>query len=96
MVKRIQKVTKSRITKKRKNIIVVGTEGKNNKTEENYLRNLERTQQKYHFIFASGNETDPVKIVRNTIKKAKAEELSYKDGDLAVSIFDLDLDWSKE
>lgn len=94
MVKKITKTTRGKTTRERKKIIVVGTEG-TNKTEELYLRELEKKQGKYHFIFAPGNETDPVKIVRNTIKKAKAEELSFKNGDLAVSIFDLDLDLSK-
>ena len=94
MVRRIKKIIKGKVTRERKKIIVVGTEGKN-KTETQYLRNLERKQASYHFVFAEGNETDPLKIVNNTIKKAKKEELSYKDGDLAISIFDLDLDHSK-
>lgn len=95
MVRRIKKVTKNHPTRKRKKIIIVGTEG-NNKTESLYLRNLEKTQEAYHFIFASGNETDPVKILRNTINKAKTEGISLKHGDLAISIFDLDLDNSKK
>ena len=94
MVKRIRKVTKNHPTRERKKIIVVGTEG-NNKTETLYLRNIESTQSRFHFIFASGNDTDPVKIVRNTIKKAKEEEISVRRGDMAISIFDLDLDSSK-
>lgn len=47
-------------------------------------------------MFAPGNETDPVKIVRNTIRKSKDEELSFKNGDLAIGIFDLDMDRAKE
>jgi len=95
MVKRIRKVTKGRPTRERKRIIVVGTEG-NNKTEELYLRSLEKTQKKYHFIFAGGNDTDPVNIVRNTIKTAKEEDISFKHGDMAISIFDIDISSSKE
>lgn len=95
MVKRIKKVTKGKVTRERKKIIVVGTEGQN-KTEVLYLREMEKKQNKYHCIFAQGNETDPIKIVRNTAKKAKEEDLSFKDGDLAVSIFDLDVDESKK
>lgn len=94
MVKIIQKVTKKTPTRERRKIIVVGTEGKN-KTEEIYFRRLEKEQNKYHFVFANGNDTDPVNIVKNTIKKVKEEELSYKNGDLAFSVFDLDLDQSK-
>ncbi len=91
MVKRIKKVTKGKITRERKKIIVIGTEGQN-KTEVLYFRKLEKKQNKYHCIFAQGNETDPVKIVRNTAKKAKEEKLSFKEGDIAISVFDLDAD----
>ena len=91
MVKRIKKVTKGRVTRERKRVIVIGTEGLN-KTEILYFKELEKKQEKYHCIFAKGNETDPVKIVRNTAKRAREEELSYKEGDMAVSIFDLDVD----
>ncbi len=94
MVKRIKRVTRNRVTRERKRLVVVGTEG-NNKTETQYLRNLEKEQKQYHFVFAQGNETDPVKIVKNTIKRSKQEELKFNCGDLAVSIFDLDLDESK-
>lgn len=94
MVKRIKRVTKNKNTRERKKLIVVGTEG-NNKTEIQYLRNLEKDQKQYHFIFAQGNETDPVKIVNNTLKRSKQEKLKFKSGDLAVSMFDLDLDESK-
>ncbi len=94
MVKVIRKVTKKKPTRERRKLIVIGTEGKN-KTEEKYLRKLEKEQNSYHLIFANGNDTDPVNIVKNTIKKAKNEELSYKNGDLAFSIFDMDIDQTK-
>lgn len=95
MVKRIKKVTKGKPTRERKKIIVVGSEGKN-KTEELYLRYMERTQTKYHFVFATGNDTDPIRLVRSIAKKIKEEDLSFKDGDLAYCLFDLDLDKTKE
>ena len=95
MVKRIKKVTKGRATRERKKIIVIGTEGQN-KTEVLYFRELEKKQNKYHCIFAQGNETDPVKIVRNTAKKAKEEDILFKEGDVAISVFDLDVDKSKQ
>lgn len=94
MVKRIKKVTKGKVTRERKKIIYIGTEGKN-KTEVLYFRELEKKQNKYHCIFAQGNETDPVKIVRNTARKVKEEELSLKKGDLAISVFDLDANRAK-
>ena len=95
MVKSIKKVVKARPTRERRKIIVVGTEG-NNKTEEIYLRSLEKKQSKYHFIFADGNDTDAVNIVKSTIKKARAEGISNRNGDFSVSIFDLDTEKSKE
>ena len=94
MVKRIKKVTKGKVTRERKKIIVIGTEGQN-KTEVLYFRELEKKQDGYHCIFARGNETDPVKIVRNTAKKVKEENLSFKAGDMAISVFDLDVDEAK-
>ena len=95
MVKRIKKVTKGKVTRERKRIIVIGTEG-HNKSEILYFRELEKKQNRYHCIFANGNETDPVKIVRNTARKVKEEELSFKEGDMAISVFDLDVDESKQ
>ncbi len=95
MVKRVKKVTKGKITRERKKVIIVGTEG-NNKTEEIYLRNLERVQNQYHFIFSPQNDTDPVNIVKNTILKSRQEDISRKQGDFAVSIFDLDVDDTKQ
>ncbi|MBR2801372.1 MAG: RloB domain-containing protein [Erysipelotrichaceae bacterium] len=94
MVKRIKKTVKNKPTRERKKIIVIGTEG-NNKTEVQYFRNLERQQSQYRFIFAQGNETDPIKILKNTIHRSREEELSFKNGDMSLSVFDLDLDISK-
>ena len=91
MVKHIKRVTKRR---ERKRIIVVGAEG-DNKSEIQYFQELEKTQGKYHFIFAAGKDTDPVRIVRKTVNKAKQENLDYRHGDLVLSIFDLDQDQTK-
>ena len=57
---------------------------------------MERMQTKYHFVFAAGNDTDPVRLVRNIANKIKEEDLSFKDGVLAYCLFDLDLDKTKE
>ncbi len=94
MVKQIKKVTKRRPTRERKRIIVVGAEG-NNKSEIQYFHELEKKQNKYHFILAPGKATDPERIVRKTANKAKQENLDYNHGDLALSVFDLDNDLAK-
>ena len=80
MVKHIKKVTKRRPTRERKRIIVVGAEG-NNKSEIQYFHELEKKQNKYHFILAPGKATDPERIVRKTANKAKQENLDYNHGD---------------
>ena len=95
MVNRAKQVRKNKTTRIRKKLMVIGTEG-SNKTEETYFREMERRQNNYHIIFAKGNETDPVKIVKNTIKAKEKEELSIRKGDIAVSVFDLDLDENKK
>jgi len=95
VVKRIKKVIKEKPTRQRKKLIVIGTEG-DNKTETLYFRELEKTQSQYHFVFANGNETDPIKIVENTAKRAKVEELEKNHGDFAISVFDLDADSQKQ
>ena len=94
MVKRIKKITKGNTTRERKKLIVVGTEGRN-QTETQYLRRLEKKQKQYHFVFAEGNATDPVSIVKNAVKKAGKEEISIEQGDMVICLFDLDLDDSK-
>ena len=94
MVKRIKKVTKGKVTRERKKLVVIGAEGLN-KTEILYFKELENKQNVYHCIFARGSETDPVKIVLNTAKKARKEEVSFQKGDMAISVFDLDVDEAK-
>lgn len=95
MVKRVKKVIKNKPCRKRKKLIIVGTEGRN-KTEILYLHELEMKQEEYHFLFDRSKGTDPVKIVTNTAKMAKREKISYNHGDMAISIFDLDLDRAKK
>lgn len=81
--------------RKERNIIVLGCEGKNNRTEELYFTNLERKYKNYHFIFACG-KNDPVGIVKQTIEKAKRNNINIKEGDLAFCVFDVDVDRTKE
>ena len=64
----VDKFKKKRNIRQERGLIIVGTEGKN-KTEQLYLKEFEKTQRKYHFIFTKGDDTDPENIVKNTIKK---------------------------
>ena len=95
MVKRAKQVRKNKTTRIRKKLMVIGTEG-SNKTEEIYFREMERRQNNYHVLFVPGNETDPVNIVKNTIRAKKKEALSINQGDIAVSVFDLDVEEKKK
>lgn len=53
MVKRIKKVTKNKPTRKRKKLIVVGTEGVN-RTETLYLHELEKSKKIIIFFLRKG------------------------------------------
>jgi hypothetical protein len=74
MVIKAKRVKKNKTTRVRKKLLLVGTEG-NNKTEKIYLREMERRQNDYHILFAPGNETDPVNIVKNTIRAKKQRSI---------------------
>lgn len=54
MVRNIKEFKKNKPTRERKVLVIVGTEGKN-KTEQLYLKEFEKTQRKYHFIFTKGD-----------------------------------------
>lgn len=83
--------SKKRNTKK---IILIGTEGEN-KTEKLYFSALlSEFNNVYSIKFAEGNETDPESIVENT-KKA-SEKYCTDEGDIALAIFDTDVEQSKQ
>ena len=90
----VKRVVKDKPNRKERRLLIVGTEGGKN-TEQLYLRGLERTQNKYHIIFASGNDTDAKSIVESTAATAKKEGIDRRFGDRAFSVFDLDLDRQK-
>ena len=69
--------------RKAKKIILLITEG-NNQTETNYFKGFESTE--YRIKFAQGNDTDPVKMIKNLIKQFGTFELSSEDGDLGISL----------
>lgn len=81
--------------KTRNKLVVLGLEGKNNKTEMLYFRELEKKLNNVHFCFACKN-TDPVNITNYSIDKAKKEEIDKELGDFVAVIFDVDNDSKKE
>jgi len=90
----IRKTLNHRPTRIRRKLIILATEGKN-KTETLYFTQLEKKQDKYHFIFASSNDTDPSGIINAAAKEARKQEISIKDGDFSAAVFDIDLDLNK-
>lgn len=77
-----------------KNIILIGAEGKN-KTEKMYFTELGKDfRDRYLIKFAKGNSTDPVGIVRDTVKDAKKECID--EDDIAFAVFDTDADAGKQ
>lgn len=96
MVRHTGQKKRGKISKKRKKILLIGTEGKN-KTEKNYFSHFNRMQGNNYLIrFSDGNNTDPEGIVDNTIDTVKKEELNFKDGDLAFCVFDTDIGDEKQ
>lgn len=90
----VRKTIDSRPKRKKRKLIVLGTEG-SNKTEQLYFVELEKTQDQYHFLFAKGNSTDPLGIINSVAKESKKQGLNYKNGDLSAAVFDLDLNIEK-
>lgn len=74
-------------TRKEKKIILMITEG-NNQTETNYFKRIESTG--YRIVFASGNDTDPEKMMKTLSSQYKAKGLSPQKGDLGFSLIDSD------
>lgn len=95
MVRKIREYNRPKKTRTRRKVIILGLEGKLNKTEVSYFSSLERELKNIHFIYAKNN-TDPISIVNSTISKAKSEEIKLADGDMAISIFDVDNNLNKK
>ncbi len=76
--------------RKTKRIILVSFEG-SNKTEKNYLNNFSKRDNDYIIKYVPGNETDPVSLVKQTIKKSNILELDLLEDDIAYCLFDTDI-----
>lgn len=95
MVARTGQKQRGKIGKKRKQLILIGCEGKN-KTEKNYFKEFNQRQKKFTIQPAKGNRTDPKGIVEDTISSIDKEELQFADGDMAFCLFDSDTDVKKQ
>lgn len=73
--------------RQRKSTILISTEGKN-KTETLYLSRF--SSDKYNIKFAYGNDTDPIKMLKNIFNDFNDKELDPELGDLAICLVDAD------
>lgn len=89
MVKRATKKIRGKENRKRKNIILIGSEGKN-KTETKYLTSFNHYLKSYVIHFSSGNETDALGVVNNTLSSFSTEDINLKNGDLVFCLIDYD------
>ena len=85
---------RNRNNRKSKRAILVAYEGIN-KTEKNYFDNFSGRDKDYVIKVVPGNETDPINLVRQTIKKSQELKLDLEEDDRAFCIFDTDINPSK-
>ena len=69
------------------------TEG-NNQTETNNFKRFE--SHDYRIVFARGNDTDPVKMIKALKLQYDALGLNAEDGDLGMSLIDTDCEKYKD
>ena len=79
--------------RKRKNIILLATEGKN-KTETKYFRDYGKAKSKI-IRFTPGDYTDPVNMISALIKQYNELELDPNCGDKAYCLIDADVNPDK-
>ena len=91
-----RRISNDRVRKIRqhKNKIIIAVEGKN-KTEKLYFDNFDNGKQSYSITIAKGNDTDPLKLVKNLNKEIIKNELDLLNGDMAFCVFDTDEDINK-
>lgn len=91
MVRRANKKQKGRPSRPMRKIIMIATEG-GNRTEQTYFAEFNRKQNECHIVFADGNSTDPVKIVKEANKSANNQGIRKDYGDTVIAVFDADFD----
>lgn len=82
--------------RKERPTILIGLEGKG-ESEKKYFQALnQKYRNHYNIRFATGNETDPIGIVKNVEDSIRNMGLDTKNGDLFFCVIDADYDSSKE
>lgn len=90
MVRKATKKKRGIETRKRKNIILLGSEGKN-ETERRYFNGFKSKLNHYIIMHTSGNNTDPLGVINNTVDEVNYQELDFENGDLAYVLLDCDI-----
>ena len=86
-----QEKRRNTASRKPKRIVLIAAEGAN-KTETNYFKGIR--SDAVRFLFTSGNETDPVKLMNRLLKEFG--ELGLEEDDLAFCLVDGDVNPSKD
>lgn len=94
MGRRIISEDRKNIKKQIKSKIVIAVEGKN-KTENLYFSHFDNGKKSYSISIASGNDTDPLKLVKSLDREIKRRGLNLSEGDKAFCVFDTDIDYNK-
>lgn len=80
---------RGKYNRKSKRVVLVSYEGKN-KTEKIYFNNFSNRENDFILQVVPGNETDPINLVKQTIKKINELGLDLESDDKAFCIFDTD------
>lgn len=81
--------------RKRKSIMLIVAEGKNNKSEKNYFPSFNSRNGKYNVVVKTPGDTDPEGMLNALNKRWRDDELSVENSDLAFVVLDLDCDEKK-
>ena len=65
------------------------------KLKKIYFNNFDDGNQSYTITIARGNDTDPLKLVKNLYKEIIKNDLDFSEGDMAFCVFDTDIDMNK-
>ena len=84
---------RNRETRKRKSIVVIGSEGKN-KTENIYFKNF--SSRECIIKFSTGNSTDPRGMLNDLKRFIETEDISIEYGDKVYLLIDFDVNQNKE
>ena len=81
--------------RKRKSIILIVAEGKNNKSEKNYFESFNLPNSAYRVIVMTPGDTDPEGMFSALCKRCRDDEISPESGDLPFVVLDLDCNEEK-